>query len=142
MSPVRVAAAGCIGLALVFGLGSLALGFWAEGVPGPGLLPALSSALLLPLGARLWRQPSQVGSGTPFSRVSLAALVVVVGYALALPFLGIVVPTSGFLVVWARAFYRVPWRRALVLAGGLTALAVGLFEGALGIPLPLWPWHR
>jgi hypothetical protein len=139
VSPVRVAAVAFIALAIVFGLGAFTLGFRAEGMPGPGLLPVLASVLLLPVGVRLLLTPGMVGESTPFGAGALLVLGLLALHALALPHLGFVVPTLALLVVWARCFHRRRLVPSVVLAVLITAAAALLFTGGLGVRMPLWP---
>lgn len=139
LGPVRVAAGFLVLLALVFGGGAFALGFRAEGMPGPGLLPLLASLALLPLGLRLLAAPGRLGEVSPFRARPLALLTVLAAYALVLPRAGFVVPTVALLVVWARIFHGRPLPSALLLAGLLTAGAVLVFGVLLGVRLPLGP---
>lgn len=139
---VRIAAAGLLLLALLFGAGSFQLGFRQEGVPGPGLLPALTSVLLLPIAGRLLLRPSILPGAEPLRAAPLLALAVLAVYGAVLPYGGFVAPTVVFLVLWVVAFHRRPLRRAVVLAVLLSAGAVALFHLLLGVPIPLWPWHE
>lgn len=138
-SPVRVAASCFVALAVVFGAGAFRLGFRADGVPGPGLLPLVTSILLLPVALRLLAKPAAAGSGEPFRRPSLVALPMLVAYGLLLPSLGFVLPTVVLLTAWGRIFHERPMARALVLAILLVVGAVGLFHRLLAVPIPLWP---
>ena len=139
---VRIAAAGLVLLALLFGVGSFQLGFRQEGVPGPGLLPALTSVLLLPIAGRLLLRPSLLPGAEPLRPTPLRALAVLAVYGAVLPYGGFVVPTIVFLVLWVVAFHRRPLPQAVVLAVLLSAGAVALFHLLLGVPMPLWPWHE
>jgi hypothetical protein len=139
ISPVRVAGAVFVALALAFGLGAFTLGFRAEGVPGPGLLPLLASAVLLPIGVRLLVTPGVVGETSPFAAAPLSLLAVLAVHALLLPRLGFVAPTLVVLVVWARVFHGRSLVAALALAVLLTSGVVVLFNALLGIRMPLWP---
>lgn len=139
LGPVRAAAGLLVVLALVFGAGAFSLGFRAEGVPGPGLLPLLASLALLPLGLRLLLAPGRLGEASPFRARPLALLAALAAYALALPRAGFVVPTVVLLVLWARGFHGRPLGHALLLAVSLTAGAVLVFGVLLGVRLPLWP---
>ena len=139
LSPVRVAAIAFIALALVFGLGAFKLGFRAEGVPGPGLLPLLASVALLPIGVRLLVAPAIVGEVSPFAAAPLRLLALLAVHGLALPHLGFVAPTLVLLVVWARGFHQRSYPVAVVLAVAVTTGAALLFNVLLGIRMPLWP---
>lgn len=139
-SPVRLSAAFFVLLALAFGVGAFKLGFRAEGIPGPGLLPLITSVLLLPLGLGLLISPAPVGEARPFRRPPLLALVLLAVYALLLPRAGFVLPSLAFLTIWAMAFHARPFVGAVLMSAGLTAGTAVLFRVLLGVLLPLWPW--
>jgi hypothetical protein len=126
-------------LALAFGAGAFRLGFVAEGVPGPGLLPLATSALLLPLALRLLHRPHTLGGSAPLARTPLLALALLALYALALPRAGFVLPTLVLLAVWVRAFHGRSLAASAALSAAVTAGAVALFRAALGVLVPLWP---
>ena len=138
-SPVRLSAAALAALALAFGVGAFKLGFVAEGVPGPGLLPLATSVLLLPLAARLLIRPDILGPGESLARTPLLALAALGVYAFTLPRAGLVLPTLVLLAVWARGFHGRSIGESVALSVGLTAGAVLLFRYALGVLVPLWP---
>ena len=135
-----MSAAGFVLLALTFGFGSFQLGFRHEGVPGPGLLPLLTSVILLPVGVRLLLRPSLLPGAGPVRAAPLLALALLAVYGAALPYGGFVAPTFVVLVVWVVAFHRRPLMHAIVLALLLSAGAAALFRPLLGVPMPLWPW--
>jgi hypothetical protein len=137
--PVRIAAVAFVALALVFGLGAFKLGFRADGVPGPGLLPLLASLALLPIGIRLLVAPRVVGEPSALGIAPLVLLLLFAVQALLMPRLGFVLPTVALLVVWARAFHRRSLVASVVLAVLLTAAAALLFNGLLAVRMPLWP---
>ena len=138
-SPVRLSAAALAALALAFGAGAFRLGFVAEGVPGPGLLPLATSVLLLPLAVRLLMRPDVLGPGEPLVRTPLLALAALGVYAFTLPRAGLVLPTVALLAVWARWFHGRSIGESVALSVGLTAGAVLLCRYALGVLVPLWP---
>ena len=138
-APVRLSGAGFVLLALVFGIGAFRLGFTAEGLPGPGLLPLVTSVLLLPVGVWLVLRPRAVGTPEPFRRGPILALAVLALYAVALPRAGFVVSTPVFLVAWTMAFHGRSLAHAAALGVALTLAGVLLFRSLLGVPIPLWP---
>jgi putative tricarboxylic transport membrane protein len=136
---VPVAAVFCALLALVFGLGAFRLGFWQEGVPGPGLLPFITSLALLPIALRLLLRPRSVPEAGPLRAMPLLALAVLAVYGAVVARLGFVGPSLVLLAVWRRAFHGGSWRVAAVTSLALVIGAVLLFRTLLGVPLPLWP---
>ena len=133
-----VAAACFVILALVFGLGAFTLGFRKEGVPGPGVLPFVTSVALLPIGLRLLLAPRTRPAPRPLELRPLVALAVLALYAAVLPRLGFVAPTVAFVTLWCRAFHATSLGRALAIALLLVAGAVLSFRVLLAVPLPLW----
>ena len=90
-----MSAAGFVLLALTFGFGSFQLGFRHEGVPGPGLLPLLTSVILLPVGVRLLLRPSLLPGAGPVRAAPLLALALLLSAgaaALFRPLLGVPMP--------------------------------------------------
>ncbi len=136
---VPVAAVFCALLALVFGLGAFKLGFWQEGVPGPGLLPFITSVALLPIALRLLFWPRTVPDAGPLRPMPLVALVVLAVYGVLVARLGFIGPSLVLLAVWRRAFHGGSWLAAAVTSVALVIGAVLLFRTLLGVPLPLWP---
>jgi hypothetical protein len=138
-SPARLSAATLAALAVAFGGGAFELGLTAEGLPGPGLLPLITSVLLLPLALRLLVAPDTLGPAQALRRTPLAALAVLAVYALALPRAGFVLPTLVLLGVWTRVFHGRSLGSSVGVSVALTAGAVLLFRVALGVLVPLWP---
>jgi putative tricarboxylic transport membrane protein len=108
--------------------------------PGPGVLPLMLGLAVAGLGiatalGRAWSPPA------PIERQrALAVASAVVGWALALPYLGFTLTTVVALAVLGRAIGPAPVARLLVfalLAGGGASL---LFRGLLKLPLPRGPW--
>jgi hypothetical protein len=126
-------------LAVAFGAGAFKLGLTAEGLPGPGLLPLVTSVLLLPLAVRLLVAPHTLGPAQALHRTPLTALAVLAVYALALPRAGFVLPTLILLVAWIRVFHGRSVTSSIAVSVALTAGAVVLFRIALGVLVPLWP---
>lgn len=136
--PARLSAAIFVLLAIVFAIGSFQLGFQQMGSPGPGLMTLLTSLLLLPLSVWLWLHPEILPQGEMRSS-ALIALGTLTLYALALPLAGFVLPTVGFVLLWAVVFYGRSLRSALGLGLALAIGAALLFHRFLGVQLPLWP---
>jgi putative tricarboxylic transport membrane protein len=108
--------------------------------PGPGVLPLVLGLAVGGLGvatalARGW--PPAV----PIERArALASVGAVVGWALALPYLGFALTTVAALIVLGRAIGPASVARLLMfalVAGGGASL---LFRGLLKLPLPRGPW--
>jgi putative tricarboxylic transport membrane protein len=108
--------------------------------PGPGGLPLVLGLAVAGLGVataltRTWPAAAPVERGR-----GLAVAAAVVGWALALPWLGFEVASIVALGVLARAVGRVPVTRALLFALLTGGGAVLLFRVLLGMPLPRGPW--
>lgn len=124
---------------LGFAIGGARMSAWEDGVPGPGLAPALLGMALCGLGLAvavlsLVRPPTSKGSD-----FSWAA-----GKALAMMAVGVAAfETVGFLptiFLYMFAFIwlvgREPWPRALAFSAAMSAALWLLFVKALGVGLP------
>jgi putative tricarboxylic transport membrane protein len=63
-----------------------------------------------------------------------------VAFGLTVRPLGLVVAGPVAIVIAAFASDEVRWMEAIVLGAVMTAVCVGLFKFALGLPIPLAPW--
>jgi putative tricarboxylic transport membrane protein len=125
-------------LGLVFCIGAFRLGFWGDDGPGPGLLPLVAGALLIPLIVVALREPVPEGE-TAFRMQPLLAIVLALVYALVLSRTGFVPATLVMLVLWIRGFYRQSWLRAAICSVCLTAFGLFIFNVLLKVPMRLWP---
>ncbi|MGE0874295.1 MAG: tripartite tricarboxylate transporter TctB family protein [Burkholderiales bacterium] len=138
--PPRRLAAGILGLlALAFAGASWKLGYWGQGLPGPGLLPLATSVLLLPAAVLLLRAPPTEEEAPALAARSLAGLALCTACALAMPALGMVVPSVALATVWMRLWGGRSWIGALLYAAAIVGALALLFVSALGVPVPLWP---
>jgi hypothetical protein len=127
------------GLALVFGAASFKLGFFVDGVPGPGLLPLGAAALLLPLVVVALAAKPIAEEEFRLGLAPLLGIVALLVYAALLPKLGFAPGTAVLMVLWARFLHGRSWLEAIVFAAVIVALASGVFRVLLGVPLPLLP---
>jgi lysylphosphatidylglycerol synthetase-like protein (DUF2156 family) len=125
-------------LGLVFCIGAFRLGFWGDDGPGPGLLPLVAGALLIPLIVVALREPVPEGE-TAFRMPPLLAIGLALVYALVLSRTGFVPATLVLLVLWIRGFYRQSWLRAAICSVCLTAFGIFIFNVLLKVPMRLWP---
>ena len=125
-------------LALVFCVGAFRLGFWGDDGPGPGLLPLVVGALLMPMIVIALREPIPEDESS-FKISPLLAIALMLAYALALPRTGFVPATLVLLLLWVRGFYRESWFRAMACAVCLTALGLFIFSYLLKVPMPMFP---
>jgi putative tricarboxylic transport membrane protein len=124
-------------LALVFCVGAFRLGFWGDDGPGPGLLPLVVGALLMPMIVIALREPIPEDESS-FKIPPLLAIAMMLAYALALPRSGFVPATLVLLLLWVRGFYRQSWFRAVACAACLTALGLFIFSFLLKVPMPMF----
>lgn len=135
--PARIAVILLGVTAIGFAVGSWRIGFWDETGPGPGLLPFITAAIMLPLLFVVWREPAP--DDEPFRFNPLAAVILTAIYALVLPHLGFILPTVLLIVIWVRLFHRQPIWRAFLLSFLLVVAGTLLFVGLLKVPMPLLP---
>ncbi len=110
---------------------------------GPGMLPKSLAVLFGLLGALLVLD-SVLEAGPPLERWSIRGPVFValaiVAFGLTVRPLGLVVAGPVAIVVAAFASEEVRWVETIVVGVLMTAICVGLFKFALGLPIPLAPW--
>jgi hypothetical protein len=110
---------------------------------GPGMLPKSLAVLFGLLGAFLVLD-SFLETGLPLEPWSIRGPVLValaiVAFGLTVRPLGLVVAGPVAIVIAALASDEVRWMEAIVLGAVMTAVCVGLFKFALGLPIPLAPW--
>jgi hypothetical protein len=139
LPPVRQAA-GFLGLlALGFGVGSWSLGYWIQGVPGPGLLPLGTSILLLPTAIYLFRAPLEPGDEPSLAVKGLVGFALCAACASVMPSLGIAIPGAALALLWMRFFGSRSWVSAGLISVAIIAGLYGLFVLALKVPMPMWP---
>lgn len=135
LRPAAVAALALGVLGLVFLSGSLRLGLWADGGPGPGLLPAVAAAAMLLLIALMLLGGLEDDGG--FKAGPLVAIALCLAFALIAPRVGILLPTLALIFAWVKLLHRQTWARAALLSLALTAGGLGLFVFLLKVPIPL-----
>jgi len=110
---------------------------------GPGMLPKSLAVLFGVLGALLVLG-SVFEAGPPLERWSIRGPVFValaiVAFGLTVRPLGLVVAGPVAIVIAALASEEVRWVETIVVGVLMTAICVGLFKFALGLPIPLAPW--
>ena len=110
---------------------------------GPGMLPKSLAVLFGLLGALLVLG-SVFEAGPPLERWSIRGPVLValaiVAFGLTVRPLGLVVAGPVAIVIAALASEEVRWVETIVVGVLMTAICVGLFKFALGLPIPLAPW--
>ena len=110
---------------------------------GPGMLPKSLAVLFGVLGALLVLG-SVFEAGPPLEQWSIRGPVFValaiVAFGLTVRPLGLVVAGPVAIVIAALASEEVRWVETIVVGVLMTAICVGLFKFALGLPIPLAPW--
>ena len=138
-----------VGGLLVIAVGAFA--FWQGanlpigtlGGVGPGMLPKSLAVLLCLLGALLVGV-TLMTDGAQLTRWSLRGPILVLGavvaFGMAVRPLGLVVAGPLAIAIGAFASAEARFKETLVFGALMTALCVGLFKFALGLPIPLAPW--
>jgi putative tricarboxylic transport membrane protein len=110
---------------------------------GPGMLPKSLAVLFGLLGALLVLD-SFLETSLPLEpwsiRGPVLVAVAIVAFGLTVRPLGLVVAGPVAIVIAAFASNEVRWVETIVVGVLMTALCVGLFKFALGLPIPLAPW--
>jgi putative tricarboxylic transport membrane protein len=110
---------------------------------GPGMLPKSLAVLFGLLGALLvldsFLEPGAALEPWSIRGPVLVALAIV-AFGLTVRPLGLVVAGPVAIVIAAFASDEVRWVETILLGVLMTAICVGLFKFALGLPIPLAPW--
>ena len=113
------------------------------GSMGPGMLPKSLAVLFGLLGALLVVD-SFLETSLPLEPWSIRGPVLValaiVAFGLTVRPLGLVVAGPVAIVIAGFASDEVRWMETIVVGVLMTAVCVGLFKFALGLPIPLAPW--
>lgn len=134
--------------ALIFlGLGTLGLVMSREldagtlAQMGPGFLPRVVCVLLilvgLAVGLPALRRPAIVLESVK-TRPLLVILVAIIGFGLAVTYLGFVLAALWLVIMGSLADPGGKWRQTLALAVGLAAFGAVVFVYGLGVQVPLW----
>jgi hypothetical protein len=110
-----------------------------DGVPGPGLTPAILGIALTALGIAIaahamWKRPS--GRLVVFDRDSALATALLLVAVLSFEGAGYLLSTFLFLLASFVLIGRERWLSASIVAAAATLLTWALFVKALGVPLP------
>lgn len=108
---------------------------------GPLFVPRVfSGALMLFSAIAFVRYKPDEDNRTPYDRTVLLAMIIAIGYALALPVLGYAVSTFATLLIILFAIRAGGWAGMLGFSAGLTALIYFVFEQVMKVGLPAGPW--
>jgi hypothetical protein len=134
-----------IALGLAFSLGALAYDIGTPLRMGPGYMPLALGGLLAALGVGIIVKGFIAGEGeeigVPDWRAVILVIAAVLFFGITVRGLGVVAALFGSVLLASLARSRTPWRQALVIAVGITALSVVIFIVALRLRLPLvGPW--
>jgi hypothetical protein len=137
--PVRLSALALLAISLAFGVGSLRLGLWANGIPGSGLTSFIGSLLLLPISIGLLRAEPGGADREPLQWTPLFGAVAFAVYVAAWQVIGFLAATFLLLLVWVKGLHRQSWLAAAVTSVAVCAAIGFLFVRLLNVPLRLWP---
>jgi cell division protein FtsW (lipid II flippase) len=136
LRPPIVAASLLTILGLVFAVGGVRLGLWADGGPGAGLLPTTAAVLLLTLVLAMMLT-STGEKDERFRREPLIAIGLCCAYAFLAPRIGVVLPTFLLVAIWVTLLHGQSLLRACLISAGLTAAGVLIFHILLKVPMTL-----
>lgn len=142
---------GDLGLSVVFAVlglvwisGASAMTMWDRGTPGPGYLPFVFGALLLPLallaGAQAVFAPAAPSEDQGGIRKPLLVLLVTTAAVAALEVAGFPLSVFLMLLVLFAVVERKPPVASLLASAGVTAALYMIFVVWLSVPLPLGPF--
>jgi putative tricarboxylic transport membrane protein len=135
--PGVVAALVLAALGVVFLAGGLRLGMWTDDGPGPGLLPAISAALLLVLLALMVLGIAREPHADGFKAEPLIGTGLCCACAVLAPRIGVLVPACLLIFAWVKFLHGQSWLTAVAVSIGLTAIGLLLFRVLLKVPIPL-----
>lgn len=139
--PSKIVALALLVLSVGFGIASLRLGLFANGMPSVGLTPMLGCIVLLPISVLLLLEPiEKAEQESRLEGIPILAGLAFCLLALAMKTIGFVTPAILFLLFWTRWLYGRSWRVSLLTAAGITGVLALLFVTVLGVPMQLWPW--
>lgn len=128
-------------LGAIFALGSLTYDLGTPARMGPGYVPLLLGLVLVGLGILIIAKGFIAGTGEAIGDVDWRALVLItvalLFFGLTVRGLGVVAALFGASLLTALARSQTSPREALLIATGLTAVAVLIFIVALQLRLPL-----
>jgi putative tricarboxylic transport membrane protein len=135
-------------LGVLFLIGSIGLGPGKSDEPGPGFFPFVMAACLISfssihfISSLIRAGQSSVGAGKRFwpknsgiKRI-LFTIILLVGFVLALNYLGFILNTFFFMLIMLRLVERQKWRRVLLIGSLTTILSYATFQLWLRSNLP------
>jgi putative tricarboxylic transport membrane protein len=129
-----------IGVITAWSSTSLSMGKFRH--PGPGFLPfGLALVLVILSLALILRSRTKGGTSKPFwaERTWLRPLlgvIIFILYAFFLGYIGFILTTFLFLIIWMWVIERIRWVTILSISVGVTAVLYFIFEYFLEVPLP------
>jgi putative tricarboxylic transport membrane protein len=129
-----------IGVITAWSSTSLSMGKFRH--PGPGFLPfGLALVLVILSLALILHGRTKGGSSKPFwaERTWLRPLlgvIIFILYAFFLGYIGFILTTFLFLIIWMWVIERIRWVTILSISVGVTAVLYFIFEYFLEVPLP------
>jgi putative tricarboxylic transport membrane protein len=116
---------------------SLPLGTFAQ--PGSGLWPLIVSIVLTVCALLLLvteNDPSDYESAVARTVVAVFGFLLLAAFIVGFQFVGLTIPSLVLIFVWLRWLAGEPWRLALLVSIGATALFVTVFVVLLSVPVP------
>jgi putative tricarboxylic transport membrane protein len=129
-----------IGVITAWSSTSLSMGKFRH--PGPGFLPfGLALILILLSLALILQNRARGGASKPFWAERtwlrpLLGIVIFTLYAFFLGYIGFILTTFLFLIIWMWVIERIRWVTLLSISVGVTAVLYFIFEYFLEVPLP------
>ncbi len=129
-----------IGVITAWSSTSLSMGKFRH--PGPGFLPfGLALILILLSLALILQSRAKGGTPKPFWAERawlrpLLGIVIFTLYAFSLGYIGFILTTFLFLIIWMWVIERIRWKTILSISVGVTAVLYFIFEYFLEVPLP------
>lgn len=111
---------------------------------GPGFFPTMLSALITLLGIVIvWQSTAHKNPETRVDRIGWRELLLVLAaitvFAIALPYLGMVISVALLITISAFANYEARWKETIVSIAVLLTLSWLVFVKGLDLQFPVWP---
>ena len=133
-------------IGLIFAIGAFNYPMGSALRMGPAYFPSVLGWMLVILGAIVFLRSFFLHKEPPPRPTQWRGLLWILGSVMAFGWLvdplqgGLIVASLAIMLMSAYGGWEFRWKEAVISAVFMTALCVGAFYYALGLPFRLWPW--